>query len=83
MTGAQLKSSLLHALREHGEQYGVPLMHAINECCSYGAMYAALESLEREGLITSRLGDATPERGNRRKRYFRINVEKDKSPDDA
>jgi DNA-binding PadR family transcriptional regulator len=35
-----------------------------------GAAYAALERLERYGLVTSRLGSATPERGGRAKRYF-------------
>jgi DNA-binding PadR family transcriptional regulator len=72
MTQKQLKDLLLRTLLERGELYGVELMHQINECCSYGAMYAALESLEQDGRIASRLGDATPERGNRRKRYFRI-----------
>ena len=36
------------------------------------AVYIALRRLEAKGLLTSRLGDATAERGGRAKRYFRI-----------
>lgn len=39
---------------------------------SIGAVYTTLERLERKGYVSSRLGDATPERGGRAKRYFRI-----------
>jgi len=35
-------------------------------------VYAALERLEAKGLVASRLGEATPERGGRAKRYFRV-----------
>jgi DNA-binding PadR family transcriptional regulator len=31
-----------------------------------------LERLEERGLVASRLGDSTPERGGKAKRYFRI-----------
>jgi PadR family transcriptional regulator, regulatory protein PadR len=39
---------------------------------SIGAVYATLDRLERKGYITSWQGEATPKRGNRPKRYFRI-----------
>jgi len=39
---------------------------------SIGAVYTTLERLERKGYVSSRLGDPTPERGGRAKRYFRI-----------
>ena len=32
----------------------------------------ALDRLERNGLVTSRTGDPTPERGGRAKRYFHV-----------
>jgi PadR family transcriptional regulator PadR len=35
-----------------------------------GAVYAALDRLERKGYVTSEFGDATPQRGGRRKRMF-------------
>ena len=34
--------------------------------------YAALERLEDKGFVTSELGEATPERGGRAKRYFHV-----------
>jgi DNA-binding PadR family transcriptional regulator len=39
---------------------------------SIGAVYITLDRLERKGLLGSRLGDPTPERGGRAKRYFRL-----------
>jgi len=36
------------------------------------AVYIALRRLEEKGLLTSRLGDPTPERGGKAKRYFAI-----------
>jgi DNA-binding PadR family transcriptional regulator len=39
---------------------------------SAGSVYAALERLEAKGLVTSSLGETTPERGGRAKRYFRV-----------
>jgi PadR family transcriptional regulator PadR len=56
--------------------YGVPISKAIQKSTSrevlVGSVYAALERLESKGLVTSQVGDATPERGGRAKRYFRI-----------
>ncbi len=39
---------------------------------SPGAIYTALDRLERRKLVTSSLGDPTPERGGKRKRYYRL-----------
>ena len=35
-------------------------------------IYAALDRMEQKGYVTSLLGDRTPERGGRAKRYFRV-----------
>lgn len=35
-----------------------------------GAVYGALERLERKGCLASSIGEATPQRGGRRKRLF-------------
>jgi len=40
-----------------------------------GSVYAALERLEGKGLVSSVLGDPTPERGGKAKRFFRITKE--------
>jgi PadR family transcriptional regulator PadR len=56
--------------------YGVPISRELEKCrardVSVGSVYAALERLETKGLVSSNLGDPTPERGGKAKRYFRI-----------
>lgn len=42
---------------------------------SPGAVFTTLERLEGRGLVGSRYGEATPERGGRRKRYYRLRAE--------
>ncbi len=39
-----------------------------------GAVHAALQRLENKGLVSSQMGEATPERGGRRKRIFKVTV---------
>jgi DNA-binding PadR family transcriptional regulator len=39
---------------------------------SPGAIYTACDRLERRGYLTSSLGEPTPERGGKRKRYYRL-----------
>jgi PadR family transcriptional regulator PadR len=39
---------------------------------SPGAIYTALDRLEQRGLVTSSLGEATPQRGGKRKRYYTL-----------
>ncbi len=39
---------------------------------SIGSVYAALDRLEKRGYMTSHVGDSTPQRGGRAKRYFRV-----------
>jgi PadR family transcriptional regulator, regulatory protein PadR len=66
---------LLAVVRLGDEAYGVPISKELlilaNREVSVGSIYAALERLENKGLVTSSLGDSTPERGGRAKRYFR------------
>lgn len=42
---------------------------------SAGAVFTTLERLEARGLVSSRYGDPTPERGGRRKRYYKLRAE--------
>jgi len=37
-----------------------------------GAVHAALQRMENKGLLSSRMGEATPERGGRGKRIFTV-----------
>jgi DNA-binding PadR family transcriptional regulator len=39
-----------------------------------GAVHAALQRLENKGLLSSQMGEATAERGGRRKRIFKVTV---------
>lgn len=68
--------ALLAVLKVGDNAYGVPVADAIREATGrdvlLGSVYVTLERLERKGLMTSRLGDPTPERGGRAKRYFRV-----------
>jgi DNA-binding PadR family transcriptional regulator len=55
------------------DAYGVSIhdrMHAAGVGASLGAIYTALERLERKGFVTARLGEASPNRGGRRKRLY-------------
>lgn len=70
---------LLTILRLGHGAYGVPLSKELSllrgSDVSVGSIYAALDRLELKGLISSRLGESSPERGGRAKRYFRVTAE--------
>ena len=67
---------LLTILRLGEEAYGVPLTRELavmrGREIAVGSVYAALDRLELKALVSSTLGEATPERGGRAKRYFRV-----------
>jgi DNA-binding PadR family transcriptional regulator len=67
---------LLAILRIGEEAYGVPIAREIEttggRSVVLGAVYAALDRLEKNGLVASSIGDPTPERGGRAKRFFRV-----------
>ena len=67
---------LLAILRLGDDAYGVPIAREIESTAGRAvqlpAVYAALERLETQGLVTSRLGEATPQRGGRAKKYFTL-----------
>ena len=71
---------ILLAVIHLGEQaYGVPISRELEvhrgRDVAVGSVYAALERLEGKGLVSSVLGDPTPERGGKAKRFFRITKE--------
>jgi PadR family transcriptional regulator len=67
---------LLAILRLGDNAYGVTiraeLMERARRPVAPGALYTALERLETKGLLTSRMGDPTPQRGGRAKRYVTV-----------
>jgi DNA-binding PadR family transcriptional regulator len=74
--GAFEQLLLLTLLRIGEDTYGVPIRDEIEarttRVVSPGAIYTALDRLERRGLVRSRLGEPTPQRGGKRKRYYQI-----------
>jgi len=67
---------LLALIRLGDDAYGVPISQAIQDSSgrqvAIGSVYITLDRLESKGLVSSRLGEATAERGGRAKTYFRI-----------
>jgi DNA-binding PadR family transcriptional regulator len=67
---------LLATLRVGDQAYGVLIGREIERTGGrrvlLGAVYTALDRLERNGLVSSEVGDPTPERGGRAKRFFRV-----------
>jgi DNA-binding PadR family transcriptional regulator len=67
---------LLGVARLQPDGYGTTLRQEIEDrtgrAVSVGALYATLERLELKGLLSSRHGEPTPERGGRSKRYFTL-----------
>jgi DNA-binding PadR family transcriptional regulator len=64
------------AARLGEDAYGAAIRQDIEDAtrrrCSVGALYTTLDRLEAKGLITTWMGDATPQRGGRAKRMVRV-----------
>src|ERR1700730_18436020 len=67
---------MLALIRIGDNAYGVPISREIEERSgrevALGSVYATLERLETKGLVSSELGESTPERGGRAKKYFSV-----------
>jgi PadR family transcriptional regulator, regulatory protein PadR len=67
---------LLAIVHLRGRGYGVSIADEIErrtgQPVSFGAVYATLDRLQKKGLISSELGEPTPERGGKPKRFYRI-----------
>jgi len=67
---------LLAILRLGSDAYGIPILDEVSARSgrevSRATVYVALKRLEQKGLVSSRLGDSTPERGGRAKRFFKL-----------
>lgn len=61
------------------EAYGVGIKREIEERLerkvSIGALHTALQRMTDKGLVSSQLGEATAERGGKRKRYFEVTAD--------
>jgi PadR family transcriptional regulator, regulatory protein PadR len=73
----EFEQVVLMALLHLGEEgYGLTVRREIKKRtgrnASLGALYSALNRMESKGYVASWLGDPTPQRGWKSKRYFRI-----------
>ncbi len=70
---------LLAILRLGDNAYGSTIRQLLAESISrdvtIGALYTTLERLEKKGLIESKMGEATAERGGRAKKYFKVSAQ--------
>jgi DNA-binding PadR family transcriptional regulator len=76
-TLGDFEQRILFALMRLGANaYGVTIRDEIESrtgrAISAGALYTALARLEKRGLVASRLGEPTPERGGKRKRLYTV-----------
>jgi PadR family transcriptional regulator PadR len=62
----------LDAEEAYGARIGAEIQRRTGRTVSPGAIYTALDRLERRGLVRSKLGDPTAQRGGKRKRHYRI-----------
>jgi DNA-binding PadR family transcriptional regulator len=67
---------MLAILRLDGSAYGVPIAAEIEQTgdrpVARAVVYAALNRLEARRLVGSRVGEPTPERGGRGKRFYEV-----------
>jgi len=71
---------LLSAAAKLGEDaYGAAIRREIEDAtkrrCAVGALYTTLDRLEAKGLVTTWMGEPTPQRGGRPKRMVRVTAE--------
>ena len=64
------------AARLGDDAYGVSIRAQIEDAtgrtCSLGALYTTIDRLEDKGLLSTWMGDPTPQRGGRPKRMVRV-----------
>ena len=62
-----------------GKAYGIGIINELEKqtgrTASIGAMQTVLKRMEEKGWLTSDFGEATKERGGKRKRYYNITSE--------
>ena len=84
----ELEQLVLLAILQLGDDaYGVSIRQLLAERSardvSLATIYTTIERLDGKGLLRSHLGDPTPERGGRRKRFYRLSAAGDRALRDA
>ena len=73
----EFEQLLLFALLHLGDQaYGAAILNEIEtrtgRGATAGAIYTALERMERKGFVSSRFGAPSPQRGGKPKKYYQL-----------
>ncbi len=67
---------LLALARLKDRAYGMAIREEIEDRTGrdvgIGSVYSALDRMEKKGFVSSRVGDPTPERGGRAKRFYTL-----------
>lgn len=67
---------LLALARLKDRAYGMAIREEIEDRTGrdvgIGSVYSALDRMEKKGFVSSRVGDPTPERGGRAKRFYSL-----------
>lgn len=70
---------MLSILQLSDNAYGVTIRNHLKESIdrdvSFGALYSTIDRLEKKGLVVSKKGEASPERGGKAKRLVRVSSE--------
>ena len=70
---------LLTIARLKDQAYGMAIRQEIADRTGrdvgIGSVYSALDRMEDKGFVSSTVGDPTPERGGKAKRYYRLEQE--------
>lgn len=70
---------LLALVRLKEQAYGATIHREIEartgRSVAIGAVYTGLARLQRSGYVTTTIGDPTPERGGRRKKFYEIHAD--------
>lgn len=76
MLGELEQVVLLGILRVGDEAYGVPILREIERqtgrALTLATIYKTLSRLEEKGFVAAELGDPTPTRGGRAKKYYSL-----------
>ena len=70
---------LLAIVHLRGEAYGIPIVEEIERrtgrSVARAAVYVTLRRLEEKGFVSSWMGEPTPERGGKGRRYVKLEAE--------
>lgn len=76
-TLGEFERAVLLAVARLGEEaYGMTIRQELEQrlrrTVSIGAVYTTLDRMQEKGYVSSRLGDPTPARGGRAKKFFKV-----------